>query len=160
VAAKASQELMDDFMYPELDDKIHTRVKELCKDGDRLIAAKEFSSALKEYQKALGLLPSPISDWEAGTWIWVAIGDAHFRCGNFPEAYNAFSEATHCPGGLGNPYVHLRLGEVQFELGNEILAADELARAYMGGGKEIFAEELPKYFEFVKSKLHMPPEGW
>jgi hypothetical protein len=24
----------------------------------------------------------------------------------------------HCPGAIGNPFIHLRLGQAQFELGN------------------------------------------
>jgi hypothetical protein len=115
---------------------------------------------VKEYEKALALLPSPVSMWEAATWIWAAIGDTYFLSGNFAEAYKAFSEGTHCPGGVGNPFVHLRLGEIQFELGNEIVAADELARAYMGGGSKIFDGEPAKYFDFVKTKIKMPPGGW
>ena len=40
----------------------------------------------------------------------------------------------------------------RFELGNEPRAADELMRAYMGAGPEIFADEDPKYIEFLASK--------
>jgi hypothetical protein len=45
-------------------------------------------------------------------------------------------------------------------LGNELVALDELARAYMGAGKEIFQGEDPKYFELVKQNLKEPPSGW
>src|SRR3954464_15875006 len=114
----------------ELDERVHARIKALCAAGDVFAERKEFNLAVKEYEKALALLPSPVSMWEAATWIWAAIGDTYFLSGNFAEAYKAFSEGTHCPGGVGNPFVHLRLGEIQFELGNEIVAADELARAY------------------------------
>jgi hypothetical protein len=54
-----------------------------------------------------------------------------------------------CPEAIGNPFIHLRLGQTQFELGNKDRAADELMRAYMGAGAEIFAEEAPKYLEFL-----------
>jgi hypothetical protein len=30
----------------------------------------------------------------------------------------------------------------------------------MGGGKEVFHEEDPKYFELVKTTLRKPPSGW
>jgi hypothetical protein len=52
------------------------------------------------------------------------------------------------------------LGEIQYELGNQILAADELARAYMAAGKDIFTGEPEKYFNLVKRKLKMPDGGW
>lgn len=54
------------------------------------------------------------------------------------------------PDGLGNPFIHLRLGQCALELGDEDQAKDELIRAYMGDGPGIFEEEEPKYFEFLK----------
>ena len=36
----------------------------------------------------------------------------------------------------GNPFLRLRLGQVQVELGALDEAADNLTRAYMGGGRE------------------------
>ena len=63
-----------------------------------------------------------------------------------------------CPGGLGNPFVHLRLGECCFDIGERDRAADELTRAYMGAGREIFAEEDPKYIEFLGTRIK-PPVG-
>ncbi len=65
----------------------------------------------------------------------------------------------HCTGAIGNPYLHFRLGQSQLELGNTERAADELARAYMGAGKEIFKYDDPKYFEFLKTKLKPPANG-
>ncbi|MGB7380321.1 MAG: hypothetical protein WA959_27700 [Rivularia sp. (in: cyanobacteria)] len=38
----------------------------------------------------------------------------------------------HCPGAVGNPFIHLILRQAQFELGNFDRAKDNLARAYMG----------------------------
>lgn len=79
------------------------------------------------------------------------------------EAYEhskaAFSDAMHCPNALGNPFIHLRLGQSQYEPGNMQRAADELARAYMGAGKDIFQEDDPKYFEFLKTVLKPPANG-
>jgi hypothetical protein len=54
----------------------------------------------------------------------------------------------------------MRLGQCQFELGNKERAADELARAYMAEGSEIFKEEDPKYFAFLKTRLKPPASGW
>ena len=39
-------------------------------------------------------------------------------------------------------------------------AADELARAYMGAGTEIFENDDPKYLEFLKTKLKSLDDGW
>jgi hypothetical protein len=55
-------------------------------------------------------------------------------------------------------FIHLRLGEIAFESGDRRRAADELARAYMGGGREAFATEDPKYLALVEEVLK-PPKG-
>jgi hypothetical protein len=64
-----------------------------------------------------------------------------------------------CTGAIGNPFLHLRLGQVQFELGNHARAADELSRSYMGAGSEIFAKDDEKYFNFLKTKVSPPAGG-
>jgi hypothetical protein len=37
-------------------------------------------------------------------------------------------------------------------------AADELTRAYMGGDEEIFDNEDPKYFQFLKTRIKLSPD--
>lgn len=55
--------------------------------------------------------------------------------------------------GLGNPYIHLRLGQLYYEQENFDKAVDELTRAYMGGGLDIFIEDDPKYLDFLETKI-------
>ena len=147
-------------MPAALDDYTHGRIKVLCEEGDNLCERKDYNSALEKYRGALEMLPEPVTAWNAATWIFAAIGDACFLSGDTNGAYDAFSNATHCPGGVGNPFIHLRLGQIQLALGNEIIALDELTRAYMGGGKEIFKDQEPRYFELVQRNLKQPPSGW
>lgn len=66
----------------------------------------------------------------------------------------------HCPGAIGNPFLHLRLGQCQLELGNNDQAADELTRAYMAEGTTIFQDEDPKYLAFLKTQLKPPIGDW
>jgi len=47
-----------------------------------------------------------------------------------------------CPGAIGNPFIHFRHGQCQFELGDLERAADELMRAYLGTGRKIFDEHV------------------
>ena len=143
-----------------LDDTVYDRIQKLCADGDAFAEEEEYPAALEKYWAAWDLLPKPEIDWEAATWILGAIGDAHFLSGDFTTARDNLSLAMKCPNGLGNPFLHLRHGQCEFELGNLDRAGDELARAYMGAGEEIFEDEDPKYFAFVKTKLKPPPGGW
>ena len=143
----------------ELDDTTHEQIQSLCADGDELAKNGKFPAALKKYWAAWDLLPEPQTEWDAATWILAAIGDACFLSGDFVAGRDNLSLAMRCPDAIGNPFIHLRLGQCQFELGNLDLAADELARAYMAAGDEIF-EGADKYFAFLKTRLDAPPGGW
>ena len=121
----------------ELPGNLYEEIKTLCGDGDRLVEAGKHDEAIQVYERAWNLLPERKTEWEAATWILAAIGDAKFFVGDFEGCRHALREVMHCPGAIGNPFLHLRLGQSQLELGTRDRAADELARAYMGGGTEI-----------------------
>ncbi|HHX5418376.1 TPA: tetratricopeptide repeat protein, partial [Acinetobacter baumannii] len=87
------------------------------------------------------------------TWIYVAMGDMYFHLKDYEQAFKCFYNAVQCPQGLGNPYIHLRLGQLYYEEGYFDDSADELTRAYMGGGLGIFLEDDPKYLDFLETKI-------
>jgi tetratricopeptide (TPR) repeat protein len=136
---------------------LYNRIKSLCKDGDALVESNDSLGGLRKYHRAWRLLPEPKEKWEAATWILSAIGDAHFGSGDYQHAISALTNALSCPDGLGNPFIHLRLGESYLELGDTLKAQDELARAYMGSGNGIFEHENPKYLAFLQSVLKPSP---
>jgi len=136
----------------ELPDSVHNEIKRLCAVGDEHAQRQVYPDALASYWAAWDLLPEPKTIWEAATWILVAIGDANYLGGDYVAGRDNLSNAMHCPGAIGNPFIHLRLGQCQFELGNLNRAADELMRAYMGAGREIFDQHDPKYFQFLASR--------
>ncbi len=88
-----------------------------------------------------------------------AIGDAAFLGGYGGTALDALRFSMHCPGGIGNPFLHLRLGQVLFDRDELDGAADELARAYMGGGPEVFAQEDPRYMAFLSTRIDLKARG-
>ena len=150
----------------ELPDDIHEEIKRLSAEGDEQAEAGQFAAAFPLYWAAFDLLPEPKTDWEAGTWVLAAIGDANFLSGDFEAGRDNLSNAMHFPDAIGNPFLHLRLGQCQLELGNPDRAADELMRAYMGEGPELFADEDPKYLEFLATRAKgialpkKPAKGW
>jgi tetratricopeptide (TPR) repeat protein len=136
----------------ELSDELHGEVKRLCASGDDLVEAGRYPDALEKYWAAWDVLPEPKNHWNAALWILVAIGEANFFSADFEAGTDNLTQAMHCPDALGNPFIHLRLGQCQFELNNLDRAADELMRAYMGGGAEIFEDQDPKYIRFLQTK--------
>jgi tetratricopeptide (TPR) repeat protein len=143
------------MMTTQLPEDVHGAIKLLCKQGDDLAKLGEIEPAKRKYVSALKLVPDNHSEWEAATWIYVAIGDLHLRTGDFEKAFRCFFNAVQSPGGLGNPYVHLRLGQLYFEQDSLDKAADELTRAYMGAGVDIFMEDDPKYLDFLETRIHI-----
>ncbi|GAB7549689.1 tetratricopeptide repeat protein [Cupriavidus sp. 8B] len=136
----------------QLDESIYTVIKRHCAEGDRFADERQYRSAVGAYNKAWELIPAPKNDWEASTWILAAIGDACFLGGHPASSKEAFTYALTCPGGLGNPFIHLRLGQLSHDAGNLDAAADELMRAYMGAGEDIFAKEDVKYLLFLRTR--------
>lgn len=144
----------------DLPDQLHAQIVALCSKGDEAADRGEFPIALDNYWAAWDLLPDKKHDWEAATWILTAIGDANFLSGNIEAGRDNLSNAMHCPDAIGNPFIHLRLGQCQFELGNLKRAADELARAYLLDGLAVFEDENPKYIDWIKPQLKEPLDGW
>jgi tetratricopeptide (TPR) repeat protein len=143
----------------ELDSAIHTRIQALCADGDRFAGNAKYEQAISKYNEAWKLVPEPPTKWNASTWILAAIADASFLGGYHTSAIEALEYAMHCPKAIGNPFLHLRLGQCYFEKGALDRAAEELARAYAIEGKKIFESDSPKYFDFLKTRIKPPASG-
>lgn len=139
----------------QLPDSTYSLIRALCKQGDELVKTGDLDAAKQSYMAALRLLPDNHQEWEAATWIYAAIGDVHYHMSNYDKAFKCFFNAVQCPKGLGNPYIHLRLGQLYYEQENFEKAADELTRAYMGAGMEIFMEDDPKYLEFLERNIDL-----
>jgi len=136
----------------EMTDAVHDEITRLCEAGDQLAEQEKYLEAIAEYNKAWLLIPEEKNEWEASTWVLAAIGDACYLAGKKKTAREALEYAMVCPGGLGNPFLHLRLGQVLFDAGELDRAADELMRAYMGGGDEMFEHQDGKYMAFLKTR--------
>lgn len=136
-----------------LDNETYSKMLEHSKKGDTLVEQGHAEDAINEYLRALNLLPDPVYKWEAATWLHTAIGDTYWMLKDYEQAYKAFQSALLGPDGLGNPFIHLRLGQIHCELGENNKARDELLRAYMGAGMDIFNGEDPKYYQAIEDLI-------
>jgi tetratricopeptide (TPR) repeat protein len=134
---------------------IYQAIKAYCAKGDELAAARSFEAAMAEYNKVWRLVPDPCNAWNASTWILAAIADAAFLGGYPTSAREALQYAMTCPDAIGNPFLHLRYGQVLLDAGEPDAAADELIRAYMGAGQEIFASEDRRHLDFLKNRAKL-----
>ena len=134
-----------------MDEARHERIAELCVMGDELARQRELGSALLKFREALALIPRPVEEHDVSPRVLTALGDMCFQLGRFSEGKHALQGAARSSGGLGTPFIHLRLGQCELELGNPERAAEELARALKLGGEALFAGEAPKYLDFLES---------
>lgn len=135
----------------QLDRKVFQAIEAHCAQGDHYTEADALDLALAEYEQAWALLPDPQRAWEVATWIKIAIADAFFFADRFAEAEAALDFALTCPGGLDNPYIDLRMGQVLYEQGEREEAQVCLADALAAAGEEIFEGEDDKYLALARA---------
>jgi hypothetical protein len=143
----------------DLNATTRARIRDLCKRGDRLIKEGRIEDSLDPFWTAWGMLPEPKTSWEAAAYIMAAVSDVNFCMEDYEECRVNLETALRCPGAVGNPYFHLRLGQCEYELGDMDRAGDELARARVLGGAKIFEDEDPKYLKYALSQLRPPSRG-
>jgi tetratricopeptide (TPR) repeat protein len=135
-----------------MEDARHERIAGLCALGEELVRQRELASALLKFREALALIPRPVEEHDAAPRVLTALGDTCFQLGRYSEGRHALQGAARSSGGLGTPFIHLRLGQCELELGNPERAMEELSRAYKLGGEALFEGNDPKYLAFVKSQ--------
>jgi tetratricopeptide (TPR) repeat protein len=139
----------------ELPEQLHEKILASCAKRNALVEAGNRKEALAAFNEAWKLIPDPKNEWEASTWVLAAIGDTAYLDGDYVNARSALEYGMSCPGAIGNPFMHLRLGQILYEVNDLERSADELMRAYMRAGETIFGAENPKYLTFLKSKAQL-----
>jgi hypothetical protein len=158
--------------------ELYSESDELMRSVDFAGAAERYSNAWNEYaeQRRTASAAGNVSDFDAehtplyAFWLLMSGANAQFCSGDFAgchdtgvTAYELFRDI-----GLiaGNPFFHLRMGQASYELASPEDRNDEsgqgidnLARALICGGIEIFSGEDEKYRDAILPVLR-PPEGY
>lgn len=138
----------------ELDDPIYQAMLVHTTIADELCEGRQWEAAIREYDAAWNLLPEPKGQWSSALWILGSISEAAFHGGFYGTVIESLEYAMlSCPDAVGNPLLHLRLGQAYFEKDQLDSAANELVRAYMHEGEEIFSDEDEKYLTFLFSRI-------
>jgi tetratricopeptide (TPR) repeat protein len=136
-----------------LDETLDKRVRQLCAEGYRIYDSGDYEHALRRFYQAWTLIPKPQTQFEASGWVLTAIGDSYFAKRNFNAGIEALRSALFCPKTVGNPFVHLRLGQCYLEQQQTDDADRHLARALYRGGEDLFAKETTHCLERARSAL-------
>ncbi|HEU0053187.1 MAG TPA: tetratricopeptide repeat protein [Longimicrobium sp.] len=137
---------------------IQDEVDRLAEEGNAWMDTGEYVQALAAFRRGIEVLPPPRDRWDAAMWFLAGIGDALWFLGRHVNARPIWDDAIVFVGGFGNAFVHLRRGQTMYELGDYGEAANELLRALLLGGAELFADDSRKYWDFITSRAR-PPEG-
>lgn len=125
----------------ELPDEIFDRVTEFAEAGSVHADGEDFAAAERSWAEALDLLPAPTTSWEAYTWLWASIGDVRYSAGDAAGCADAMRRALEADDAVMNPFVHYLLGKALIRLGDQPAGSDELMRAYLLDGEEIFGAD-------------------
>jgi len=93
-------------------------------------------------------------------YILIRIAHLYIYSKMWEEAINTFIDVMEYSNSVGNPLLHLRIGQIGLELDEQKIYEDNLARALIMGGLKIFENEDNKLKEIAVNLLKPPPEGW
>lgn len=146
-----------EIVEEDISEQLQFELDKLAEKGNKYFDTKEYDKALEIWEKTLKLIPEPKKNFRETVWFLTSIGDIYYMQGKYEEAFNKFEDAKNNLSGEGinNPFILLRLGQSALELRKNDLATENLLRAYMLEGKEIFEEDDKKYFEFLESNIDL-----
>lgn len=147
-------------MTKPLPPAIEAEVARLSEEAEDRADDEDDERALALFQAAWGLIPEPKAEYEWALQLLGGVADSQFHLGDYEACRRTMQQALRSGGGPDNPFICLRLGQSHLELGDEPGAANWLTGALMGGGLEMFEDENPKYWAFLRGRLDPPPGGW
>ncbi len=136
-----------------LSEDVLNQITELKNKGEKAFGNKHFKEAKDYYFEALNIIHEPIEPYADATKLLMAIGDCCFYMKDFEACFNMFSRAIQCVDGFGNPFIHLRLGQMYYEKEDFEKSKLDLKRAYLLGGEQLFENEDEKYLKVAKEEL-------
>lgn len=125
----------------ELDEAVAAEVGRQSAEADAFMERDAPGAAAAAYAAAIALLPQPYTQWEESLDLYVGLCDACLESAHFLEAEQAARIATRAPGGTGNGYVWLRLGDALRCQGRHNEAREAYLSAYELAGRELFDGE-------------------
>ena len=142
-------------------------IETLREQGDAKMNDKLFEQASESYLSAWNLVDGDTYGPEDAFWLLMSLADANMRNREFENAMDVLAVAfqNFQELALGNSYFHLRVGQTKYHLDPENdsrqagSAIDDLARALVCGGIEMFDGEDREFLSMVTSILE-PPEGF
>lgn len=144
----------------ELPQETTRSIKALCEQAYIAYDEGDYKKALRTFYQGWLLVPKPQTDFQESGWLLIGIGDTYYKLSQFVPACEALRSANHCPEVKENPFIHMRLGQCLYHLGEERPTKFHLLKAYAIGGMELFTKEQDIYFQFIGPYLPLSDDFW
>jgi signal recognition particle subunit SEC65 len=118
----------------------------------------DIASRVNELLKIYESLTDDQKSTKEGRYVILHIAEVYFSERWIEDAFENFNFAMQFKDTVGNPFLHLRLGQLNYIVQNKDKMHDELSRALIMAGEPIFKDEDPKLIEMVKSVLKEPKD--
>lgn len=139
-------------MTPELNSEQAAEVERLAESGNGSYDDDHLDEALIVWNRALNIIPDPKTDFEEALWLYTSIADVEFELERYEDSFSTFQAAYKSPGGVENPFICLRLGQLYLKLNDAARATEFLLRAYMLDGEDVFEDEPPELLELLRKQ--------
>lgn len=154
---KNSESKIDYYInYP----KFSKKEKQLVIEARELVIKNELNKAYDIYFNLLNQISDNFMNKRKLRFIKIEIGQIYIYAEKWDAALQAFAEAISDNNSVGNPLLHLRIGQCAYKLNMKQIYEDNLSRALITGGLKIFENEDTEYKEIVLGLLKPPVEGW
>ncbi|MGI9526003.1 MAG: hypothetical protein ACR2MS_02715 [Weeksellaceae bacterium] len=140
-------------MYIDTPDVLENKIDEIDKIFNSSLA---FNTKVYALHKIYEDLTNIQKAGREGRYLIIKIGEICFLNRKIEDALYNFNYAMKFNDTIGNPFLHLRLGQLQYCIGNKDRMIDELSRALIMGGEEVFENENPMFMKIPKSILKEP----
>ncbi|MDF4203278.1 hypothetical protein PXD56_09950 [Maribacter sp. SA7] len=142
--------------YIDIPKSIADKVTEI----DKITSNKnlDVKSRVEELMKIYESLTDDQKRTRAGRYVIIHIAEVCFSERWIEDAFDNFNFAMQFKDTVGNPFLHLRLGQLNYLVQNKDKMHDELSRAIIMDGEAIFKDEDLKLIEMVKSVLKKPED--
>lgn len=125
------------------------QIKSLCADAYQAYDEGDYRKALRLFYQGWLMLPKPQINYREAGWLLVGIGDSYYRLKQYTPGCEALRSANHCPEAMDNPFIHLRLGQCLYRIGEKPSARNHLQKAYRLGGLQLFQQEEDCYLDCI-----------
>ncbi|WP_299326567.1 hypothetical protein [uncultured Maribacter sp.] len=140
--------------YIDIPESIADRVADI----DKITTNKDLDvqSRVNQLMKIYESLTDDQKRTREGRYVILHIAEVFFSERWIEDAFDNYNFAMQFKDTVGNPFLHLRLGQLNYLVQNKDKMHDELSRALIMDGDAIFKNEDPKLIEMVKSILKEP----